>query len=181
MTSVTPHVLAFGYVDYFIIVIILASTLISLLRGFTSEAVSLLTWIIAAIFAFKLSHPLSDRLAGMIHTPSVRFLVSFLILFIIVLIIGSIINHFFGMLIKSTGLSGTNRLLGMIFGFARGVLLVAIFILFANMTSIVREPWWQSSYLIPLFDGLVAWLQQFIPNHFNGMSHYFANPKAGSP
>lgn len=177
--SMVSHAFVFTWIDYFILIVITASTLISLLRGFISEAISLVTWIIAAVVAFKFSHPLSDKFAGMIHSSSLRFVISFIILFLIILIVGSIINHFLGLMIRSSGLSGTNRVLGMVFGFARGVLLIAIFILFAGMTSLAREPWWQSSYFIPYFHGLVAWLQQFIPQHLNGMSHYFSNAKAG--
>jgi membrane protein required for colicin V production len=180
MNALTTHALSFGWVDYFILIVILFSTLISLMRGFISEAISLLTWIIAAVVAFKFTHFLSDLLSRMIHNPSLRFMISFIILFIVILIIGSILNHFLAVMIRSSGLSSTNRVLGMIFGFARGVLLIAIFILFAKMTSIVREPWWQSSALIPYFHSLVAWLQQFIPVHFNNMSHYFSNVKGGS-
>ncbi len=180
MNLLSQHALSFTWVDYFIVIVIVFSTLISLMRGFISEAISLLTWIIAVILAFKFSQVLSDRLAGMIHNPSVRFFVSFIIVFLIVLILGSIISHLLSSLVRSTGLSGTNRLLGTVFGFARGILLVAIFILFAGMTSVVRESWWQSSYLIPYFHDIVAWLQQFIPNHFPSMSHYFARPQVGS-
>lgn len=179
MNTLTHHALSFTWIDYVIVGVILFSTLISLLRGFIAEAISLVTWIIAAIVAFKFAHALTDRFAGFIHNPSIRFFVIFVGLFLLVLIIGSIVNHLLAMAVRSTGLSGTNRILGMIFGFARGILLVAIFILFAGMTSVVREPWWQSSYLIPYFHGIVAWLQQFIPNHVENLSHYFAKPEAG--
>jgi membrane protein required for colicin V production len=103
-----------------------------------------------------------------------RLIVSFVLVLIIILIIGSLINHFLTLFIQSTGLSGTNLLLGMIFGFARGVLLIGIFILFARMTSVVKEPWWHSSVLIPDFMGIANWLHQFIPdqlNHFSQLNH----------
>lgn len=170
---------AFNWADYSIIAVVVFSTLISLMRGFISEAISLLTWIVAAVVAFKLAGPMGHLLSSMIHSASLRLIISFVIVLIIILIVGSIINHFLGVFIKSTGLSGTNRILGMVFGFARGILLVAILILFARTTSAVKDAWWYQSQLIPHFYGLVNWLQQFIPLHFNNMSHYFANPKRG--
>lgn len=178
MNQLATH--AFNWVDYFIVAVIVFSTLISLLRGFISEAISLLTWIVAAVVAFKSASSVGNLLSGWIHSSSLRLIIGFAIVFIIILIIGSLINHFLGVFIKSTGLSGTNRLLGMVFGFARGILLIAIFILFAKMTSAAKEQWWLSSQLIPYFQGISGWLQQFIPSHFNNMSHYFSNPKAGS-
>lgn len=166
--------------DYFIIAIILISTLISLMRGFLSEAISLLTWIIAVFVAFKSANSIGQLFAHFIHKPSLQFIVGFLVAFFIILIIGSLINHFLSAFIYATGLSGTNRLLGMLFGFARGVLLIAIFILFAKMTSAIKQPWWQTSLLIPYFQGLTNWLQQFLPLQFSHVSHYFVNPKLGN-
>ncbi len=150
------------------------------MRGFIAEAISLLTWIVATVVAFQSAGRVGMLLSRLIHTPSLRLIIGFLIVFILILIIGSVINHFLGVFISSTGLSGTNRILGMIFGFARGVLLIAIFILFAKMTSAVKESWWQASQLIPYFYSVSDWLQQFIPLHVNGFSHYFAKPQPGS-
>lgn len=180
MNTLAHHALSLNWFDYFIIAVIVISTLISLIRGFVSEAVSLLTWILAAIIAFKFTSDLSRLFENLIHNPSVRMLVSFLILFFIILIIGSILNHFIGIFVRGTGLSGTNRILGMVFGFARGVLLIAIIVLFAKLTSIIRTPWWQTSHLVPYFQGLADWLQHLIPVQLNHVSHYFAHPKHGS-
>lgn len=169
-----------NWVDYFIVAVILFSTLISLMRGFIAEAISLLTWILAVVVAFQYSSKLSVIFAKIIHTPSVRMMISFIILFIIILILGAIVNHFFAVFLRSTGLSGTNRVLGMVFGFARGVLLIAIFMLLAEFTSMTKEPWWSQSQFIPYFQNISTWLQQFIPTQFSNVSHYIANHKLGS-
>lgn len=180
MNEITRHAITLAVVDYFIIAVILFSTLISFFRGFLAEAMSLLIWVLAAVVAFKFTASLSNMLSGVIHTPSARYIASFILLFVLILIFGSIVNHFLAAFIKSTGLSGPNRLLGMIFGFGRGILLIAIFILFAEMTSVVRDPWWQASVFIPYFKGIVNWLHQFIPSHFNNVGHYFANSRGNT-
>jgi membrane protein required for colicin V production len=180
MNGIPGHI-ALNLADYFIIAVILFSTLISLMRGFISEAISLFVWIIAFLIAFRSAEPISRLLSGILQTPSVRLLVAFLLVFIVILIIGSLINRLLSIFIRSTGLLGTNLLLGMIFGFARGILLIAIFILFAEMTSVVKDPWWHSSQLIPYFQGVTNWLRQFIPTYFDNISHYLIlKPKAGS-
>jgi membrane protein required for colicin V production len=169
-----------NWADYVIIFIILFSTIISLMRGFLAEAISLLTWIVAAVIGFKLALPIANLLSNLVHAPSLRLIIGFLAVFIVILIIGSLVNHFLGVFVRTNGLSGTNRLLGIIFGFARAIILIAIFLLFAKTTSVVKENWWQTSQLIPYFHGIISWLQQFIPLHFNSMSHYFSNPKLGN-
>lgn len=177
MNEITAH--AFNWVDYVVISLILISTLISLMRGFLSEAISLLTWIIAVIVAFNYSSSISVFFAHFIHKASLRIIASFVALFVLTLLLGGIINYFFAVFVQRSGLSGTNRILGMAFGFARGIFLVAIFILFANFTSFVKEPWWTHSQLIPHFQDLTQWLQNVLPVEFNNMSHYLANLKLG--
>jgi membrane protein required for colicin V production len=168
---------AFNWADYFIIAIIFISTVISLMRGFTSEALSLIIWIIAAVIAFKGAPSVGKFFSNIVQTASIRFLIGFVAIFIIILIMGAVINHLMGIFVLSTGLSGTNRLLGMVFGFGRGILLIAIFILFARSTSLVRDTWWQSSQLIPHFRETTNWLHQFLPEHLNHFSS-FIHPNA---
>jgi len=66
-------------------------------------------------------------------------------------------------LVDSTGLGGTDRLLGMIFGFARGVLLVTLIVFLVNQTGFAREPMWQQSTLLPQFNSLSTWLESEMP------------------
>lgn len=175
MNELVTH--SFNWVDYFIFAVIIISTLISLMRGFISEAISLVTWIIAVIIAIKFASPLSVLFSDLIKTPSLRLMVSFIVLFVVIIIIGAIITHLLSMVINNSGLSGTNRLIGMLFGFARGVLLIAILILFAQFTSVPKDTWWTKSQLIPYFQNIANWLHQIIPIEFNNVSHYLSPNK----
>ncbi len=79
------------------------------------------------------------------------------------LIACAIINYFITQLVDKTGLSGTDRMLGIVFGIARGVLLVAALLLVAHLTPMPQEDWWKESFLIPHFEPLEIWLNGFLP------------------
>jgi len=150
---------AMNWVDYTIIGILVVSTLLSLIRGFVREALSLVIWVLGFWVALTYSHALSEQLVEYIATPSIRLGVSFASLFIIVLFIGGFINFFLGQLVQKTGLSGTDRLLGIVFGIARGVLFVALLMLVGSFTKLPADPWWQQSQLMPYFQGITNWLK----------------------
>ena len=80
------------------------------------------------------------------------------------LTVGGLVNYLIVQLVERTGMSGTDRLIGVFFGLARGALLVAILVLLAGLTPFPDEPWWQSSRLIPHFQQLALWLQSLLPN-----------------
>jgi len=125
------------------------STLISIKRGFVKEALSLVTWVMAFIVARLFGTQLSVLLVEYIVSPSMRLMVAFALLFVVTLIVGAMISHLIGELVRLTGLSGTDRLFGMVFGLARGLLILVIGISLIRLTPLTDDGWWQESLLIP--------------------------------
>jgi len=151
------------WVDYVILGIVGLSALISLVRGFVREAVSLIIWFVAFALAWSYFREFAQHLSPWVETPSVRLGLAFIILLVAVLIIGAIVGFLIGQLVDKTGLSGTDRLLGMVFGAARGAVLVAILVLLAGLTPFPQDPWWQQSQLIVHFQQLALWLLSLLP------------------
>jgi len=152
-----------NWVDITILSIIAISALISLFRGFIREAFSLAVWVLAFWISWTFFRDLAVNMENMIATPSVRFGVAFAALMILSLTVGGLINYLVIQLIQKTGLSGSDRFIGMIFGAARGVLFVAVLVLVAGLTPFPGDPWWQESALIPYFQELAMWLQSLLP------------------
>jgi len=157
------------WIDYAIIGLISISLIIGLFRGLIREAFALVTWGIAAWVGLKFSTPFASLLENAIGIPSMRLAISFIILFVLTLIIGAIINHLLSALVQKTGLTGTDRLAGLLFGIGRGVMVVTLLVMLAGLTPLPDAPWWKDSQLIPHFQSLAIWLREHIPE---GLGQY---------
>lgn len=147
-----------NWADWAIVATVVLSSLISIKRGFVREALSLATWILAVVIALLFSGQLAVLLADSITTPSVREVVAFAILFIATLLVGAMVNYLISELVRMTGLSGTDRMLGMIFGVARGLIIVMALLMFLPLLIPLNEdPWWHESRLIPYFLSFEHW------------------------
>jgi len=156
------------WVDIVIPGVIAISALFSLMRGFVREALSLLGWLVASWVALTFARDFAGLLLTGISAPSVRMVVSFTILFVVTLVISALINRLAGSLVAKTGLTSTDRLIGMIFGVARGVVVVAVLVLLAGMTTIPQDAWWQESALIDVFHKLALWLRYTVAPELMG-------------
>ena len=150
--------------DYIIVGIIAISSLISVIRGFLKEVFSLAAWVLAGIAAFILSPRLSVLVPDAIESPTVRLAITAVTLFIITLFAGGTVNFLIHKAAVKVGLSGTDRLLGVVFGLVRGVVIVVFVIMLAGLTPIPRESWWQASVLIEYFVSVAVWLQLHLPD-----------------
>lgn len=159
-----------NWADYIIIGIIALSVIISLWRGLFKEVLGLTVWGVAAWLAFKYSNQAQALFENSITVPSARMAVGFGLVFIAALIGGGMISFLLGKLIKSTGLSGTDRFLGMFFGVARAGVLMIVLVMAAGFTPLPKDPWWQQSALLPHFESLADWASQFLPPN---MQQYF--------
>lgn len=151
------------WVDYVIIAVIALSAVIGLARGLIREVLSLVIWVAAGGVAWVFHRTLADQLTPWLSTPSVRVGVAFVILVFVVLILGAIFGQLLTTLIDRTGLTGTDRLLGILFGAARGAVLVALMVYLAALTPMLEDPWWNESHLIGHFQTLADRLLDLIP------------------
>ena len=149
-----------NWADWGIIGIIAISSLFSLRRGFFKEALSLVTWVSAFIVARLFTPALATVLDGYIQTPSMRVATAFIGLFVATLIVGALISNLVAVLVNATGLSGTDRVLGMGFGVVRGGLVVVVLVALIGNTPAEQDLWWQQSQLIPHFALMEDWTRQ---------------------
>lgn len=154
------------WVDYCLIGIIGLSGLIGLIRGLVREVFSLAAWGAAVWVALHYNREISGYLEAVIPLPSARLAVAFAVLFMATLALAGLVVFLLNKLIQSTGLSGTDRLAGLLFGTARGALVIAVLVLLAGATPLPEDSWWKESKLIPPFQSLALWLRDQIPTDY---------------
>lgn len=154
--------------DWAIVAIVLVSSLLSLKRGFVKEALSLSAWVAAFFIATAFSERLSTVLASTIENPSLRHTTSYTILFVGTLMMGSLINFLVAKLIRATGLSGEDRLMGTAFGMVRGIVIVLVMIVVARaLVPVEQERLWQTSALLPHFLLIENWFRDTFSQMFD--------------
>ena len=152
-----------SWLDLVILGIIILSALISLIRGFVKESISLVTWIVAGVIAFRYFSPMAELLEPFVEAPTIRNVAGFAILFVSTLVVGAIVNFIMSQLVSRTGLSGTDKALGVVLGGARGVLIVTMVVLLASLTPMPEAIWWHDSASVGWFQQLAEWLKGIIP------------------
>lgn len=149
--------------DYAILAVVAVSVAVGALRGFIKEVFSLLVWAAAFLVAWHFAGDIAGLMEDAITLPSARTAMGFAGLFVAVLLVGGLLTYLLGRLVETTGLSGTDRLLGGVFGAARGLVLVVAVLLVAGFTPIPGDPWWKDSVTIQRMMPLVAFAADHLP------------------
>lgn len=146
-----------NWADWALIVIISLSSLMSLRRGFIREALSLVTWVVAFVVARSFHLHAQTLLVGVVDQPVLRVIAAFCGLFIGTLLIGAGINFVVAALIRITGLTPLDRILGVFFGLTRGLVLTVVMIAVLRLSPLAESDWWKSSIMIENLAILEQW------------------------
>lgn len=155
-------------IDLLILAILGISTVVSLFRGFIREVLSLVVWAVALGMGWWFFRPAGQLLSPWIQHESLRLGIGFGAVFLGVLALGGLLTYLIGTLVDKTGLSGTDRLLGMVFGALRGGLLVCLLVFLAGLTPMPDAPWWKESLLVQPFQDVAYWLLNQLPPEVAG-------------
>ena len=150
----------FNAVDWIIIVVISVSVLLSLWRGFVREALSVLGGVTLVGQALA---------AGVIANVTGRYIAAYALLFVSTLVVFTLVVKVASGLVRAAGLSVLDRLLGTIFGFARGVIiiLVAAYVI-RQLVPPEDQQWMYQSVLMPHLNMLADWVQTVFSNTVPG-------------
>ena len=128
--------LGLNLADWFILIVLIASGIISFARGFTKEFLSLFLWLAAFIAAISLEYLATPKINEFIGNEEISKIIAYIVVFLIFIFIGGMIIKFISKLIKWSGASGFDRFLGVVFGLMRGS--IVLFVIFLLLPSGIK-------------------------------------------
>jgi membrane protein required for colicin V production len=111
--------------DIIVVIVLVLSAGFAYMRGFVREVLSIVAWLGAAVIAF-FGYPHIAPLIGFLPPGAIRNGAAGAAIFIVALIVLSIITGTVAHRVSQSGLSSIDRVFGLLFGLARGAVLVCL-------------------------------------------------------
>jgi len=151
-----------NFADYLILITLLISVALGFFRGFLREAIGLLSWLGGLWLAWHYAYALEPYLGGELAKSPYNVWAARGILLLGILVVGWLIGNLVSYFMSQSGLSlMLDRLIGVLFGFIRGVVLVAVAVLLAREVDLQESSWWRNSYLLPKATEVSTWVKGF--------------------
>jgi membrane protein required for colicin V production len=145
--------------DYVILGILLFSAIAGVLRGFLREVCSAVTWILAFWLAWHFGPLLEPHLGGLLRQPAVNVWAARAVIFLIVLLIGTAVGALVAHFMRVSLFSGIDRLLGLLLGVVRGLVIVGLVAILCHTLKLDGEPWYQKAKLVAYAEGIANGLR----------------------
>lgn len=166
--------------DLIALSLISISVLISLVRGLVRELISVVSWVLAAWLSIRYSNQIAHYIT-FTEVQSLRVFLAFLLIFVAMVFLGAVVNFMVGQLVRKTPFSAADRILGMVFGAVRGVLVLSVLVLLGGLTPLPKDDWWQQSYAIARVQKVAIWMQSFLPSEVSQYFDFSPTGRSGAP
>ncbi len=149
--------------DVVVLAVVALSALFAFARGVVRELIALATWVVAFVLAFAFAAQAAALLPGLDAHPEGKHVLGFALVFVGVLVAGALVAHLLAKLVHAVGLGFVDRVLGALFGLARGAAIAVLFVLVAGLTALPRQEWWQNAWLAPVLVTAALSLRPWLP------------------
>jgi membrane protein required for colicin V production len=150
-------------IDIAVLAVVAISVLLGVMRGLVREVLALVAWVAAFLLSNFLAPEAAKLLPQGMGSEEVRLLASYVVVFIIVLVALSVLAILASKLVKVVGLGASDRVVGGVFGFVRGVLVVMILVLLAGLTALPRQPAWRNGMLSGPLEAVAGHVKAWLP------------------
>ncbi len=155
--------------DYLLLFILICSVVISTMRGLAREVISLAGWLAAFVLANAFAAQFAVLLPTLIPGSTLRLIAAFVLLFIGVRLLAWLLGSAIEAMIEAGGLKPADRVLGSVFGAARGALLIVTVVVLCGMTQVPQQDFWKNAMFSPIAEAaalnMLPWLPGDMARH----------------
>jgi len=167
--------------DFGVLIVVGLSTLFAFIRGVIREVIALVSWVVGLFAAATFTPALGEWLPASLGGPALRYAIAFVLILVGALLAGSFIAWPLARAVRAVGLGFVDRVLGSIFGLARGLLLVIAVVLLAGLTGLPRSSWWQDSLLAGPLVAAALGVAAYLPPAWAAALDYSSGRKGRDP
>jgi membrane protein required for colicin V production len=129
-----------NWVDLVVLAVIAISAMLAFMRGLVREVMGIGAWVGAAVVAVWAGPELEPKIRTLLGANDISMPVAYVVAFVVALILLSIVAGMIGGIVRGSILGGIDRTLGVLFGLARGALLVVAAYITAGLV-VAPERW----------------------------------------
>jgi len=165
--------------DIIVLVVLVLSAGFAYMRGFVRELLAIVAWVGAAlvtVYGYIHVAPFAERV---VPKGPMANIAAGAAVFIVALIVFSIITGTVAKRVAQSGLSSVDRLFGLVFGLARGAVLVAlgyIALAWYLPPEKPRPPWVVHARTLPLLQSAANMLESLVPAKWREQMRATAHP-----
>ena len=153
-------------VDLAVLAVLALSALAGLARGLVREVLSLAAWLGAGWIAFQYAPAAVGSVREYVTDATFANAIAYGVVFVVALIVLSVVASVVSRTVRLSALGGVDRTLGLVFGLARGaVILVAAYVVGGMLVA--PEGWparVQQARSLPFIYGGAAWAAERVPS-----------------
>lgn len=149
--------------DWIVIALLALSILVGLLRGFIREVVSVVGWVVGAYLAVQFAVSLGARIPLEVEWPLAKTLLAGALIVVVCVFAAALIGWLLQRVLAAVKLSAADRILGGIFGLARGLLILGLLVFFAHDTAVAQQQFWRDSIVLPQAEAAVRFALKHLP------------------
>lgn len=135
--------------DYAFIAVVLSFAVAGLARGFVSEVFGIVAWVASIWASVKLGEDFEPFVHSFTDQPTARWLIASAIVGMIVFVVIAVAAHFATKVIKASFVGPLNRMLGLLFGAAKALVIIGALTFVGLQFDLAKQDWWKRSHLAP--------------------------------
>ncbi len=158
--------------DVILLTVVGVSVVFAIWRGFVRELLSLLSWTAAFLMARAFGATAALMLPKLVTYADLRLGLGYGAVFLSSLVLFTLASMLIAKLTKVAGLSVTDRVLGMLFGLARGLLIAVILVLVGGLTMLPHLPEWREAVFSSPLEKMALSMRPLLPEQLSARVKY---------